>query len=167
MVTETKESMTQMYDTVADTTRATMEAGRRVQESWFDAVGGTGREPGAFEDVYAQSEKFTREWFPFVGKNMHTFAESVNTCFQATMDATRAASDVTMRSGDSDWYQKSRDLWDASFNAFRVSVNAVNKATKRTMENWASLCQAAGTHGSEPEGRNRPDSGKMPPKGAK
>ncbi len=141
MVAETKESMTQMFDTIADTARVSMEAGRRMQESWFDAIGGEKTNP-TFDAYFGQGEKVAKEFFPFVGKNMHTAAESFNTCMQAGMDVFRGACDMTMKGGEGDFYRKSHDLFDAGFNALRTNFNAINKAGRRVMENWATFCQS-------------------------
>ncbi len=158
MVAETKENMAQMFDTMADTARASMEAGRRMQESWFEAVGAPGKGEHGFEGFFGQGERMNREFFPFMNKNMQMTAEFVNTNFQTGMDTFKTFCDATTKSADGDAYRKTREMWDAMFGAFRTGFNAFNKVGIKTMENWATFCQTACTDCSTP--KTAPKAGK-------
>ena len=151
MVAETKENMTQVLDTMADTARASMEAGRRMQESWFEAIGTPNKGEYGFDGCFTQGERMTREFLPFVGKNMQTVAEFSHANFQAGMDTFKTFSDTTTKCADVDFYRRSRDMWDAAFGAFRTGFNTLNKAGIKTMENWATFCQTACTESSNPK----------------
>jgi len=151
MVAETKENMVQMLDTMADTARASMEAGRRMQESWFEAIGAPTKGDHGFEGFFGQGERVNREFFPFMNKNMQTVAEFMNTNFQGGMDTFKSFCDATTKGADGDVYRKTRDMWDTAFHAFRNGFNAMNKAGIKTMENWASFCQTACTECSAPK----------------
>lgn len=135
--------MTQMFDNLADSARASMEAGRRIQESWFEAIGGSAKATPSFDGMFGQAEKIATGWLPVAGKNMQAVAETMNTTFQAGMDLFKTACDATMKSGEGDMYRKGRELWDATFSAYRNGVSAWNHAGRRIMENWAAFCQTA------------------------
>lgn len=143
MVAETRENIAQMFDTMADTARASMEAGRRMQESWFEALGAPTKGENGFEGFFAQGERMNREFFPFMNRSMQTVAEFANTNFQAGMETFKTMCEATTRGSDVDMYRRTRDMWDAAFNAFRTGFQAMNKAGIKTMENWANFCQTA------------------------
>lgn len=158
MVVETKENMAQMFDTITDTARASMEAGRRMHESWFEAIGVPSKGEHGFEGCFTQGERMTREFFPFVNKNMQATAEFMNANFQAGMDTFKTVCDVTTKSVDGDFSRRARDMWDAAFGAFRTSFNSLNKVGIKTLENWATFCQSACTECSAP--KTMPKAGK-------
>jgi hypothetical protein len=143
MVAETRENMAQMFDTMADTARASMEAGRRLQESWFEAIGGPNKGEQGFEGFFVQGERMTREFMPFMNKNMQMMAEFANSNFQAGMDTFKTFCEATTKGNEGDVYRRTRDMWDAMFGTFRTGFNAMNKAGIKTLENWANFCQTA------------------------
>ena len=158
------DTMTQMYDTMADTARATVEAGRKVQESWVDAVQGGCREGVTPDSMFAQTDKMTRSFFPMMGRAMHTANEAMNTAFQSNMDLMRVASDWTTKAADTDLQERTRSLWDAGFNAARTNIEAFNRAARHNMENWTAFIQSTGMTGNGDQSRPRTDAQKNQPK---
>jgi len=145
MVAETREKMTEMFETVSDGFRAAMDAGRRSQESMFKAVGDMCKAPGEFDGFVVRAERITREWMPTMGKNIQAMTECCDTGFRAGVEVFKTACDLSLRTEDADVYRKSRQFFDAAFNAARTNFDAIGKAGSRTMENWAEFCRSAGS----------------------
>jgi len=141
MATETREKVSEMFDTVSDGFRSTMESGRRSQESFFRAMGDTCRHTVDFDGVAGRGERMTRDFMPFVAKNFTIIGECFDAGFRGGLDVFKAACDVTFRTDDADMYRRSRQVWDAAFNAVRSNFDALGKAGTRTMENWSEFCR--------------------------
>jgi len=141
VVAETKETMGKVFDSWTEGFRAAMDASRRTQETWFKAFSETTKNPFGFEGFFASSEKMAKEFAPFVGRSLDTFANTCDSSVRAGLDVFRAATEVTMRPEDGDFYKKSRRVWDAAFDAVRTNVDAVGKAASRGMENCTAFYQ--------------------------
>ncbi len=143
MVAETKEKMTEVFECWTDNVRATFDAGRRSHESVFKAVGDLCKCQPEFDGLFARTERAAKEFMPLVGKNLQVVTECVDTTFRAGMDVCKAACDSTSRSEAPDFYNKSRQVWDAAFGAARTHVEAIGKASGRTMENFTEFFRTA------------------------
>lgn len=143
MVAETKDNVMQMFDNMNETFRVAMDAGRRSQESFVRSMGDMWKNPAGFDTFYARGEKFAREFMPFIGRNMETMAESFDTSFRANLDAFRTAANVSMKTEDTDLYRRTRQVFDAAFDAMRTNFEAFGKAGARTMENWSTFCKSS------------------------
>lgn len=161
MVAETKETMNKMFDCWNESFQTMFDAGRRAQESWTKTVAEASKNPAnptGFENFFNTGEKVAREFAPFVGKNMETFAKSCDTAFRTGMDVFKSATEVASHPEDGDLYQKSRKVFDVAFDAFRTNMEAFNKAATRNSELCSAFYQAVCTC---------PESGKSTPKTAK
>ena len=142
MVAETRESMTRMTDCIADSFRTAFDAGRRTQEAFLKTMGEMWR-PHAETDLTAgRGERVMREWAPFVGKSMETFAQTCDTTFRAGTDVFKTACDVATKGPESDPYESSRQVWDATFGAVRNNFDSFGKAGAKTMEHCTAFCDA-------------------------
>lgn len=142
MVAETRESMTKMADCVADSFRTAFDAGRRTQDAFFKAMGDMWRQPNDFGSPNERGERVMREWVPFVGKTMETFAQTCDTTFRAGTDVFKTACDVATKGNEADPYESSRQVFDATFSAVRHGFDAFGKAGIKTMENCSTFCDA-------------------------
>jgi len=143
MVTEAKETMGKVFETVNDGMRAAVDATQRTQESWMKVAQDTWKRPADFDRVIARGERVMKEWAPFVGRTMETLAQTCNTNFRAGMDAFKTCCDATTRSDDADLYKKTRQVWDATFDAMRTGFDAFGKASTKTIETCSTFCEAA------------------------
>jgi len=143
MVTETRETMTKLFDSMNDAFRSAMDAGRRNQEAWFRAFGDVARNPANFDAVRASSEQVVKEWVPFVERNVETFTQTCDSGFRTGMDAFKTAFNATLRVNEGDFVKNSREAFDATVQAFQSNVDLVSKASVRTVENCANFMQAS------------------------
>ena len=143
MVHETRETMTKMFDSMNDAFKSAMDAGRRSQEAWFRAFGDMARTPANFDAFRASGEQVTKEWIPFIERNVETFTQTCDSGFRTGMDAFQTAFNVTIKANEGDFFKNSREALDASVNAFQANVDTVSKAGVRTVENCANFVQAS------------------------
>jgi len=141
MVAETKETMTKMFDCWNDGFRAAFDAGRKTQETWFKSLNESTKNPLGLDGFFASTEKFTKEFPPFVGRNMDAVANTCDATFRAGLEVYRAATETAMRPEEGDFYRKGRRIWDATFDAFRTNVDAIGKAATRGIENCTAFYQ--------------------------
>ncbi len=144
MVAETKDNVMQMFDNVNETFRVAMDAGRRSQETFVRSMNDMWKNPTGFDTFFNfnRGDKMVRDFMPFVGKNMEMMAETMDASFRANMDAFRTATNVTMKNDDADMYRRSRQIFDAAFDAMRTNFETFGKAGARTMENWSTFCKS-------------------------
>jgi hypothetical protein len=142
MVAETKETVSRMFGCMNDSLRAVVDAGQRTQESWLKASGEAWKRPAEFERLYNRGERIAREWVPFVGKTMDAATQSYDAGFRAGMDAFKTVCDVASKTDDADPYRRTRQLWDAAFDAARTNFDAFAKASARTLENCTAFCES-------------------------
>lgn len=142
MVTETRETMTKVFDSMNDAFRSAMDAGRRSQEAWLRAFGDMARTPAGFDAFRTSGEQVTKEWLPFVERNMETFTQTCDSGFRTGMEAFKTAFNATLKANEGDFAKSSREAIDASVNAFRTNVDTLTKAGVRTVENCTNLVQA-------------------------
>ncbi len=143
MVTEAKETMNKVFETVNDGWRAAVDATQRTQESWMKVTQDSWKRPADLDRMFGRGERVMKEWAPFVGRTMDTFAQTCNTNFRAGMDAFKTCCDATTRTDETDLYKRTRQMWDATFDAIRTSFDAFNKASTRNLETCSSFCEAA------------------------
>lgn len=160
MVAETKETMTKMFDCWNEGFRATLEAGRRAQETWAKAFSEMNTTPLGFEAFFTTGERMAREFAPFVGKNMETFAQTCDTAFRANLDVFKAATEVAAHPEDGDFYKRSRRVFDVAFDAMRTNVDAFSKAAARSNELCSAFYRAVCTCCPETGKSASPKSGK-------
>jgi hypothetical protein len=141
MVAETKENMTQAFDNMNETFRVAMDAGRRTQETFTRSMNDMWKNPMGFDMFFARGEKMAREFMPFMGRNMETFVDSMDTAFRTNMDVVKTATDTAMKGDDADMYRRSRQVFDAAFGAMRTNFETFAKAGSRTMENFSMFCK--------------------------
>lgn len=142
MVAETKESMTKVFDCMSEGVRTAFDAGRRTQDAWFKAVGEVWKRSGDADHISSRGERLFREFGPFVGKNMEMAAQCCDAGIRAGVDVFKVASDAAGMPGDTDPYDTTRQVWDATFQAVRTSFDTFGKVGARTMENCSAFCDS-------------------------
>lgn len=142
MVTEPRETMTKVFDSMNDAFKSAMDAGRRSQETWFRAFGDTARTPGNFEAFRAPGDQVNKEWIPFVERNVETFTQTCDSGFRTGMDAFKTAFNATLNADEGDFTKNSREAFDASVKAFQTNVDTLSKAGIRTVESCTNFVQA-------------------------
>ena len=142
MVTETKETMSKLFDCWNEGLRTSLETGRRTQETWFKTMNDAANHPAGFETFFAPGEKVAREVSPFVGKSMETFAQTCDTAFRTNMDMFKAATEFAGNPDEFDVQKRSRRLFDVAFDAFRTNMDSFSKAATRNAETCSAFCQA-------------------------
>jgi hypothetical protein len=132
-----------MFDSLTDTFRTAMDAGRKSQENFFRAVGDVYKTPADSDGFFGRGERMAREFVPFVGKNVQTFSECAETTFRTQADMIKLACDTVARTDDADVYRRTRTMWDATFGATRANIEAFGKAGTRMVENFSDFCRSA------------------------
>lgn len=143
MVTEARETMSKVVETFNDGVRTAVDATQRTQESWMKVAQEALKQPADFDRFFTRGERIMKEWAPFVGRTMETFAQTYNTNFRAGMDAFKTCCDATVNTDDTDLYKKTRQVWDATFDAMRTSFDAFGKAGTKTFETCSTFCESA------------------------
>lgn len=141
MVHGTNETMTEVFDTMSDAVRTSLEAGQRTQEFWFDAMKDMMSGPHDFNRFSSFGEKISKEAAPLVAKNIEVVADTIDSSTRAGMDVLKTACDVALNANEGDISGKNRAMWDASFSAVRTNMSAFTKMGQKTLENWATFCK--------------------------
>lgn len=141
MVAETQEAMNKAFDTMTGSFRAAVDAQTKMQERFVESFGTTFQQPENFETVTARNEKFASEFFPFCSRNMEFFAQACEANFRAGLGVVKSACDVMKREDKTDFYKNSRDMFDASFDAFRVGFDTFGKTATKTFENCSEFVE--------------------------
>lgn len=159
MVTETRETMTKMFDAMAETARNTVEMGCRFQESWLDNMKSAWKGQGADQPPTPNAD-WAKDWWPFVGRNVQAAADTCDIAMKSGLSVVRKGCELTKKADGVDFYADSREMWDAGFEACRTNVDAFTKFGKLAAENWATFCKDA--FGSSTSGKtsNKPSSPK-------
>jgi hypothetical protein len=134
--------MTKVFDCMSEGVRTAFDAGRRTQEAWFKAVGEMWKRPGDADGFSARGERIFREFAPFIGKNMEMAAQCCDAGIRTGVGVFNAACDAASKPGDTDAYDSTRQVWDATFQAVRTNFDTFGKAGARTMENCSAFCDA-------------------------
>ena len=79
---------------------------------------------------------------PFVERNVETFTQTCDSGFRTGMDAFKTAFNTTLKAGEGDFLENSREAFEASVNAFRTNVDTLSKAGTRSVENCTNFVQA-------------------------
>lgn len=146
MVAETKESVTKVFDCVSESLRTAFDAGRKTQDAWFKAVGEIWKRPGDADGFSAHGERIFREFAPFVGKNLELAVQCCDAGIRTGVDVFQAACDAAGKPGDTDAYDSTRQVWDATFQAVRTNIDTFGKAGVRTLENCSAFRDATLRH---------------------
>lgn len=142
MVAETKESMTKVFDCMSEGVRTVFDASRRTQDAWFKAMGEMWKRPGDADGLSARGERIYREFVPFVGKNLEMAAQCCDAGIRTGVDVFKVACDAAVKPSDTDAYDATRQVWDATFGAVRTNFDTFGKVGARTMENCSAFCDS-------------------------
>lgn len=143
MVTETKETMNKAFDNLNDGIRTAMDASQRTQETWFNCMRDSFRQPGDVDRMFRRGERVLNEWLPFVGGTMNTVVKAYDANLRAGMDIFKTYFDGLSRGETADIGKTTRQVWDATFEAARTNFDMMSRVSARTLENCASFCEAA------------------------
>lgn len=142
MVAETKESMAQVFDGMADGFRSALDAGRRSQAAYTKAFDEFWQKPMEGRPRNERGEKLVREWAPFFGKSVETLTQTCDATMRSGLDVFKAACEASMKPADTDPYEASRRFWDATFGAARTGFDVFGKAGAKTIENCSAFCDS-------------------------
>ena len=140
MVAESKETFTRMFESMNEGFRAAWDAGRRTQETFFKSATESAKFTTGFEPFFACSERFAREFVPFVGRTVETVAQTFDNGIRANVDVFKAACECAVKPEEGDFYKKSRRVFDAAFDAARTNFDAFSSfvPSRRPMRICAS-----------------------------
>lgn len=156
MVTETRETMNKAFDNFNDGIRSAMDASQRTQETWFNFMRDSFRQPGDVDRMFRRGERVLNEWLPFVGGTMNTVVKAYDANLHAGMEVFKTYFDGLSR-GETDLGKTTRQVWDAAFEAARTNFDMMSRVGTRTLENCASFCEAAfSTEEGHPASAGRP-----------
>ncbi len=160
MVTETNETITQMFDSMTTASKACVDAGQRFQDSWFTKVGqGQKGSNGSFSSMFDLSDKMARAWFPFFNNATTLVTECATACIDANTKAVKTSVEKGMGACDGSCTCEPKELWNSAFGAAQANFDAVNKAGRRAMENWTGFCKTACNEScsTKPSGKDSKD----------
>jgi len=148
MVAETKEGMTQMFDTMTEGVRTSFETGRKIQDSLFGSMGNAfnGQNEfvapfaGSFAGPFATPEFFTKNWMPFVNENVQAANDCADAGVKSGMNVFKAACDTVVGMDEGDAYKRTHNFWDVAFNATRANCENVTKVSRKATEGLVSMC---------------------------
>jgi hypothetical protein len=143
MVTETKDNLNKMFETMNENLGAAFDAGVQVQRVWTDAVGNCFKTDAGCGPVFPAFEKSAKQLGPFVSKNVETMTELFETSARTGMDSFKAACGVVKNFNADDVGEKSREAFDTTSEAARKTFDAFTRAGQRTAENWSAFCTAS------------------------
>lgn len=143
MVTETKDNMNKMFETMNENMGAAFDAGVQVQRVWTEALGNCFKTEAGCGPVFPAFEKSTKQVAPLISKNVETMTELFETNARTGMDSFKAVCGVVKNFNADDLGEKSREAFDTTSEATRKTFDAFTRAGKRTVENWSAFCTAS------------------------
>lgn len=143
MVTETKETMNKAFDTVSNGFRTAVDCGQRTQETWMNFMRDSWRNPAEFERVAFRGERMMKQFIPFVGETMESFTRAFDVNMRAGMGVVKAICETTTPADEADLGRKTRQIWDATFEAMRTNFDTMSKVGAKTLENYSTFCENA------------------------
>ena len=157
MVTETKETMNKAFDTVSNSFRTAVDCGQRTQETWMNFMRDSWRNPAEFERVATRSERVIKQFIPFVGETMESFTRAFDVNVRAGLGVFKAICETATPVEEADLGRKTRQVWDASFEALRTNFDTMTKLGAKTLENYSTFCETTFADDAPSTG-NRPHS---------
>lgn len=143
MVTETKDNMNKMFETLNENMGAAIDAGAQAQRVWTEALGNCFKIQTGCGPVFSSFEKSAKHVAPFVSKNVETMTEFFETSTRTGMDSFKSACSVAKNFSADDLGEKSREACDTTSQAARKTFDAFTRAGMRTMEHWSAFCTAS------------------------
>jgi hypothetical protein len=142
MVSDTKQYVGKMFDTMTEGLHTAVETGRRTNETMFKTMNEFCRVPAGFEDMGGHfAVRAMNEIAPVMQKNMDTAFEATETGVRAGVDFMRTAMDMTRDMNPENVQDKTRQMWDASFNMMRTGMDLFGKAGTMAMDNFTQMCR--------------------------
>ena len=143
MVTETKETMNKAFDTMNSGFRTAVDCGQRTQETWTNFMRDTWKNPGEFERVAHRSDRMMKQFFPFVTETMEMFTRAYDANVKAGKGVFKAICETAAPSDEANLGRKTRQIWDATFEAMRSNFDVMTKVSAKTLENYSAFCETA------------------------
>lgn len=143
MVTETKETMNKAFETINDGVKTAVDCTQRTQETWMKFMRDAWRNPGEFDRVTQRGERMMKQIVPFFGETIDTFTKACDANVRAGMGVFKTFCDTATHADEADFGRKTRQVWDATFEALRTNFDVMSKMSTKTMENYSALCESA------------------------
>jgi hypothetical protein len=143
MVADTKDQMSKWWETMNETFRMTMDNGRRVSESMARLMGEAWRTPWNPDDCASHTDRVARQWTPLMQKNFETAMESMDVGYRAGVGLMKTAFNATKDINKDNVQDKTRLMWDASFDALRTGAEASGKCQIAAWESMADVWHTA------------------------
>ena len=141
MVSEAKQYMGKMFDTMSEGFHTAVETSRRTNETMFRTMNEVCKTPAGLEEVNGFAVRMMSEMTPVVQKGMDSAFETAETTYRAGVDFVKTAFDVTRDMNPENMQDKTRQMWDASFGLMRTGMDVFGKAGTMAMDNFASMCR--------------------------
>ncbi len=142
MVSDAKQYVGKMFDTMTDGFHTAVETGRRTNETMFKTMGEFCRVPAGFEEMGGHfAFRAMNEITPVMQKSVDTAFEAAETGMKAGVDFVRTAMDMARDVNPDNMQDKTRQMWDASFHMMRTGMDLFGKAGTLAMDNFTQVCR--------------------------
>jgi hypothetical protein len=167
MVTETKETMNKAFETMNDGMKTAVDCTQRTQETFFRFMRDSWRNPGEFDKATQRGERMMKQFLPFMGETIETFTKACDANVRAGMGVFKTICDTATHTDEADFGKKTRQVWDATFEAVRTNFDVMSKMSTKAMENYSAFCESAfcddaqcsRTQPNRPAGKNEKSNG--------
>ncbi len=140
MVADTnKTQVMDMFETMTQNARKTMDASRRMQDSWLTTMTNFNKDTDMQNGFSGPQAQMAKSWFSLMSDNMQRFSEATMSCCQTGMEVSKVACDVATNMNTNDVYTGQRKVMDTAFQAMQTNMDTMNKAGKAAADGWASL----------------------------
>lgn len=143
MVTETKETMNKAFDTMNSGFRSAVDCGQRTQETWMNFMRDSWRNPAEIERVTHRGERMMKQFFPFMSETMESFTRACDVNMRAGLGVFKTMCEAATPTEDADLGRKTRQVWDATFEAMRTNFDTMSKVGAKALENYSTFCETA------------------------
>lgn len=143
MVTEAKETMNKAFETFNDGFKTAVDCTQRTQDSWFKFMRDAWKNPMEFDRASQRGERMMKQFMPFVGETVETFTKACDANVRAGMGVFKTFCDTATHTDEADFGKKTRQMWDATFEAIRTNFDVMSKVGAKTMENYSAFCETA------------------------
>lgn len=136
---EAKQYVGRMIETMNEGFHTAVETGRRTNETMFRTVNECCKAPAGFEEFNGFGVKMMNEMTPVMQKNMDAALETAATSYKAGVDFVKTAFDVTRDLSPEAMQDKTRQMWDASFNLMRTGMDLFGKTGVMAMDGFTHM----------------------------
>lgn len=135
MMTETTETVTNIFKQATETFQNAMQTGARFQQEAFKNFVQPLTSTDNFEDFRTRTKKMSDATIKFAQKNFDESQRLLDTQYRTGMDLLKKTFETTKPAENHELFEATRTLWEDSFQAMKSTIEQFNKTNSQVVEN--------------------------------